>query len=178
MLELEIGKLEAYDEENAQFFDVPGSGKVVRFNHCLRAIAKWEEKYEIPFLRLKPEKTGEQMLDYFHMMCLDEFDTLELTQSDISAIVDYMNKDHSATTVASKDGERNNSIITSELLYGYLVKAKVPWEVQDWHFNRLMKLMAVLGELNGEKRKMTPAEIREQNRQLNAQRKKELNTKG
>lgn len=176
MLELEIGKGEGFNEETNEFFDTPGH--LVRFNHCLRAISKWESKYKVPFLREKPLKTGEQMLDYFQMMCLDQFDTAELTQSDIEAIVNYMNDDHSATTIASKDDRPNNTIVTSELLYGYLVKANVPWEVQDWQFNRLMKLMAVLGELGGEKRKMSAAEIREQNRKINEARRKELNTKG
>lgn len=176
MLYLQIGGKEYFDDEKEEFITL--GTRQVRFEHCLRAIAEWESVYKKPFLTAYPPKTDLELRDYFHMMCLDSFDDSELTIANVNSIIDYMNGEHSATTILETEQSGGRKIYTSEYLYAIMVKAGIPFEAQDWNYSRFLKLISILGEMSSEPRKMTRQEIFEQNRRLNEQRKKELNTKG
>lgn len=77
----------------------------------------------------------------------------------------------------------NKQIITSELIYYWMVSYRIPFECQKWHLNRLLTLIRICnveeakqsGKHGG---KMSKRDILSQNRALNAARRQKYNTKG
>lgn len=170
---------EYFDEEQNRFVKVRQEGVVYHFEHSLYAIALWESKYKKPFFTNK-EKTAEEMIDYVSFMNLDDdFDVNTLTQEDILEIFEYMQDEPTATTISSDDNDNNSRIImTSEVIYAYMANARIPFECDKWNIHRLMKLVAVIGEFNKPKKKMTEREILAQQHALNEKRLAELGTNG
>lgn len=168
-------------------FLVNVDGKLVglRFQHSLRSIAEWEAKYKKPFLSNldKHEKTEDELIDYFLMMgrpwvTLKHISKLET--KDFVKLTEYINHDSSATWFSEdKSGKNESRIITAEVVYGWMFEFGIPIESDLWHFNRLMTTIRVMGEQrNPDKKKMSPREILERNRALNAKRRAETMSKG
>jgi hypothetical protein len=59
-----------------------------------------------------------------------------------------------------------------------MVTFSIDWEAQYWHLNRLFTLIRVCNIKNAKPKKMSRAEVAARNRELNAQRKAQLGTKG
>ena len=68
--------------------------------------------------------------------------------------------------------------ITADLIYYYMVTFHIPFECEKWHINRLITLIRVCSEKSQPNKKMSKGEIMRRNAELNAKRKKELNTRG
>lgn len=161
--------------EELRIESIPGG--TFRFEHSLRAIAEWEAAHKKVFLS-KHKKSQKESTHYFQLMCVDDGLVEDHITGEVSQLLtDYIEDERTATTIKS-DGGNSSKLISSELLYGYMVLANIPFEAQDWHINRLMTLIAIVGELQAPKKKMTTQEIIQQNARLNAERKKRLNTKG
>ena len=76
----------------------------------------------------------------------------------------------------TKPGKRD--IITSEVIYYWMISLNIPMECQKWHINRLLALIKVCDIKNKPPEKLSQKEIIAQNRALNEQRRKRLHTKG
>ena len=84
-----------------------------------------------------------------------------------------------ATWINSREPKRySRQIITSELIYYWMVSYRIPIECQKWHLNRLLMLIQVCDEKNKPEKKMTQRQIMSRNAALNAARKAKLHTKG
>lgn len=84
-----------------------------------------------------------------------------------------------ATTFSkNRKGGGSKEIITSELIYCWMIQLNIPSEYQKWHLNRLLTLIQVCNVKNEPAKKMSNKEILSRNRALNAARKKKLNTRG
>ena len=68
--------------------------------------------------------------------------------------------------------------ITNEIIYYWMITLNIPFECEKWHLNRLLTLIQVCSIKNSPKKKMSKAEILARNRELNAQRKLNIGTKG
>lgn len=182
MLTLTLPKVEeVYDEINDQFLELPEV--TLEFEHSLVALSSWESKWEVPFLGAE-ELTEEQTLSYIEEMCLTpnppEGFVHRLSPDQLQKINDYIARKATATwfkKVPMKPGR--TEIITSELVYYWLVAFQIDWQAQYWHLNRLFTLVRVCNEKNNPKKnKRSRADIAADRRTLNAQRKAQFGTPG
>ena|SRR5215204_5450118 len=180
MLTITVGGTESYDEKTVEFVMVGGTA--LQLEHSLVSLSKWESKYEKPFLG-KDQKTGEQVFNYVKCMIVDEETPEELlnslTDDNFKQINAYLDAKMTATWFApATAAPRSSEVITSELIYYWMIQFQIPWEAQYWHLNRLFTLIQVCNAKAAKPSKMSKAEIHRRNRELNEQRKKQLGTTG
>jgi len=154
----------------------------LELEHSLFSLSKWESEFEKPFLGTD-QKTPEEVLAYFKFMTLtsnvapEVFD--KLSESNIVEINNYVDKKMTATWFREiPSGPKAREIITAELVYYWMSQFGIPWEAQYWHLNKLFTLIRVFNEKQAKPKKMSRQDIIARNRQLNEQRRAQLNTKG
>lgn len=180
MLTITIEGEEFFDEEN-QIFLTRGD-VVLELEHSLAALSKWESKWLKPFLS-DNDKTSEETLDYVRCMCVTPDIAPEifskLNQTHIDKISEYLDSKQTATWF-SDDGRQSKSreVITTELIYYWMITLGIPLEAEQWHLSRLIALIRVFNAKNSPPKKMSPDEIARRQRELNAKRKAELGTRG
>lgn len=180
MLEIVIPASEQYDEKTNTFFSTKEQ-KIV-LEHSLVSISKWESKWKKPFISRDP-KTVEETIDYVRCMTItkniDPLVYYGLSEEIIKQINDYIDDPMTASWITSLEPRRpNREIITSELVYYWMVSYRIPMECQKWHFNRLLMLIRICDEKNKEPKKMSKQEILRRNASLNAARRAKLKSKG
>lgn len=180
MLEIEIPGVEQYNEVNNRF--ITTKGQVLRLEHSLVSVSKWEAKWHKPYLSKKPKTLAEQ-IDYVRCMTLtqnvDPNVYTAITPQVLKIINAYIENSMTATTFPKgQKGRPNNRIVTAEIIYYWMICHQIPFECQKWHLNRLMTLINVCNVENGPKKKMSQKEIYANNRALNAARRKRANSRG
>ena len=102
-----------------------------------------------------------------------------LTAENIKAVNDYINDSMTATTF-SKNIQRKGSrqVITSEIIYYWMISLEIPVEFQKWHLNRLLTLIRVCDEKSQPGKKMSKRDVMSQYRSLNAARRSKYGTRG
>ena len=167
-----------WDESKQEF--VSTKEQTLQLEHSLVSLSKWESKWCKPFL--DTEKTTEEIIDYIRCMTLTQNVNPEvyrcLTNENIEQINNYINAPMTATKFSDNGGSRSREIITSELIYYWMIALDIPFECQKWHINRLLTLIRVCNIKNTPPKKMGRDEIISRNRALNEMRKKQLNTNG
>lgn len=180
MLKLVVLGDEYYNEETEEFETV---GDVqLELEHSLISLSKWESKYQKPFLTQTP-KTSEEIYYYLEAMLLSpifpEGIFQKLSQKNIEEINAYIESPESATTFGSMpERKERGEVITSELIYYWMVAFNIPFECEYWHLNRLFALIRICNIKNSKPEKMSRREISARNRELNAARKAQYNTNG
>ena len=171
---------ESFNEETGEFIE--GESCVLQLEHSLVSISKWESKWNKPFLS-NPNMTEEETLDYIQCMTLTEninpiiFNLLD--RENVEQIKNYISAPMTATTFSNnKAGKGGHEIITSELIYYWMIALTIPFECQYWHLNRLLTLIRVCNIKNQPPKKMGKRELMNRNAALNAQRRAQLNTTG
>ena len=180
MLKLTVPGVESYDEAKEEFVEV---GEVIlELEHSLVSLSKWESKYEKPFLG-NSEKSTEEIIGYIKAMVLTpevpEETFSRLSEANMLEINDYIDAKMTATWFHEAPGApATREVVTAELVYYWMVTFSIDWEAQYWHLNRLFTLIRVCNIKNAKPKKMSRAEVAARNRELNAQRKAQLGTKG
>lgn len=179
MLQLEVVTAEGFDESTNEF--VAAETVVLELEHSLVSVSKWESKWEIPFLS-NQNKTEEQVLDYIRMMYVSgafpEEVFARFKTEHFNEINAYINSRMSATWFSNTQQKGKRQIITSELIYYWMIALGIPFECQYWHLERLMTLIKVCNLKNAPAEKMSSAEAGRRARELNEQRKRDLGTRG
>lgn len=180
MLQIVIPAIELWDEETQEFVQV--KEQTLQLEHSLVSLSKWESKWNKAFLGKQP-KSVEETLDYIKCMTLtknvDPNIYKWISNENIQKINKYIEAPMTATTfMEDPSNKRNNEIVTSELIYYWMVTLNIPFECQKWHLNRLLTLIRVCNVKNTPPKKRSRREIMSRNAALNAARKKKLNTKG
>jgi hypothetical protein len=180
MLKLIIPGTEYFNEETETFETV---GDVeLELEHSLVSLSKWESKFKKPFLT-NDKKTANEIYCYIETMIISPIypaDALmRLSEDNINRINDYIESPESATTFgAMPDKKVKGEVITSELIYYWMVAFNIPFECEYWHLNRLFSLIRICNIKNSKPKKMSRNEIATRNRELNAIRRAQYNTKG
>ena len=182
MLQIDIPiSPEGWDEEKQEF--VEPKYKSLQLEHSLVSLSKWESKWHKSFLS-HSDKTEEETLDYIKCMTVttnvDPDVYNHITREHIQKINDYITDPMTATCFSEKEqkGKLNNDVITSELVYYWMIALNIPFECQKWHLNRLITLIRVCNIKNQPPKKMGREELLKRNNALNAARRKKFNTKG
>ena len=171
---------EGWDEVKQEF--VEPKNQVLQLEHSLISLSKWESKWHKPFYS-KKEMSNEETLDYIKCMTLNknvDFDVYNhLTPENIKEVLDYIGDSMTATTFSKETNSGNNrEVITSELIYYWMIASNIPFECQKWHLNRLITLIRVCSIKNSPPKKRSKRDIMSRNAALNASRKRQMNTKG
>ena len=180
MLQITIPATEQWDEQNQMF--VKTDEKVLKLEHSLVSLHKWESKWHKSFLFTK-EKTYEETLDYIKCMTLtqnvDPNVYYCLTNENITQINDYI-ADPMTATYIYEDEKKGTSRdkVTAELIYYWMISLEIPFECQKWHLNQLLALIKVCNVKNNPKKKMSDRDILSRNKALNEARKKSMHTRG
>lgn len=180
MLKLTIGQEELYDEETEEFRTV--GGITIELEHSLVSLSKWESEFEKPFLS-GTAKSTEEVLRYIEFMILTpDYPPgvlQELTPEDFTKINEYLDSKQSATTIYDRSKPKGPpQTITSELIYYWMIAFNIPFECEKWHLNRLFALIKICGIKNAKPTKSSRADLAQQRRELNAERKARLGTTG
>lgn len=184
MLQLNVKPMEFYDESTNKFVRIEGT--TLQLEHSLVSVSKWESKWHKVFLGkdAKQQKTQEEMIDYVRCMTItqnvDPRVYLALSQEDYDKISKYIEDPMTATWFSEdrKKGRPNREIVTSELIYYWMIALNIPFECQKWHLNRLMTLIRVCNAKNSPPKKMSKAEAMNKQRALNASRRKSTGSLG
>jgi hypothetical protein len=180
MLRIIIPGIEYFNEETEEFSSV--DNVELELEHSLISLSKWESKYQKPFLS-NFEKTSDEILFYIECMILTQkfpenlFDRFNNIQ--FSEINRYIESKESATTFGDMPERRGrDEVITSELIYYWMVAFNIPFECERWHLNRLFSLIRICNIKNSKPRKMSSSEIAARNREINAKRRAQYGTHG
>jgi hypothetical protein len=180
MLSITIPAFEAYDERTGEFISFVG--QTLELEHSLVSLSKWESKWHKPFLSKEP-MNAEETLDYIRCMTIttnvDPKAYDYMSQENLEAIRDYINDPMTATTFGDdKRGKGGREIITNEIIYYWMVALQIPSEYQYWHLNHLLTLIRVCNIKNQPPKKMGKKQIMSRYADINAARRKQMNTTG
>ena len=182
MLHISVPAHEFYDESLEEFVEVKEQTLIME--HSLISISKWEAKWKKPYLS-KEKKTPEETLDYLRCMTVNPSKVSPLvyralTSENMEEIANYINDPMTATTIHEIPGApHKNQVVTSEIIYYWMIAQNIPTEYEKWHLNRLMTLIRVCAIKNDPNpKKMSRSAIARQNRAINAARRAKYGTKG
>lgn len=182
MLQLVIPEKEYFDEEKQEFLTF--KEQKLNLEHSLISVSKWESKWKKPFLDSK-DRTVEEFVDYIRCMTLNTnvdpsvYD--RITRKEINEVIAYIDDSMTATWFNEKGQKRpggRGQVITSELIYYWMIAFQVPSEYEKWHLNRLLTLIRICEVKNQPQKSMKKKDIYKNNAALNAARRKQLGTKG
>lgn len=179
MLTVTIPYGEYFDQGTSEIITV--KKQVLQLEHSLVSISKWEAEWGVPFLS-KEKKTTEQTYDYVRCMTLTQNinpDVYRFIPNDvIDKVTQYIDAPMTATSFSDNKMSGPREIITSELIYYWMITLNIPFECQKWHLSRLLTLIRVCNTKNAPPKKMNQRDVYLRNKQLNAQRRAQLNSKG
>lgn len=180
MLQITVPAAELWDSSKEEFIN--SKERTLLLEHSLVSISKWESKWCKSYLS-GPEKTYEEALDYIRCMTITQNVDPEvyyrLSDDNIQKITEYLEAPMTATFFSEEDkNSHRRRIVTSELIYYWMIASNIPFECQKWHINRLLTLIRVCQAENQPMQKKSREELLRSNAARNAERRKRLNSKG
>lgn len=186
MLQITIPAVEAselWDEKNMQFIPIPArKEQALQLEHSLVSLSKWESKWCKPFFS-KEEKTIDETLDYIRCMTINKNVDIDvyryIDDETLKRITDYIYAPMTATTINEpKTARKKQQIVTSELIYYWMIANQIPFECEKWHLNRLITLIRVCNAENTPPKKTSKKELMSRYAAMNAANRKKFNSKG
>jgi hypothetical protein len=156
---------------------------VLKFEHSLLSLSKWESKYKKAFLT-NAQKTPGELVDYFQMMLVTPEEATDLVLSldpgQMEELANYINEVRSASSVPDEGKKQTNQeIVTSELIYYWLSALRISFQpTETWHLSRIMMLVQIAGYKQQPEKKRRPREVWTDWIQENERRKKLFKTEG
>ena len=181
MLSIKIPEFELYDERTNKIETI--KGRDLQLEHSLVSISKWESRWKKPFLGAV-QKTRDETIDYIRCMTLtqnvDPRVYNGVSYKNIKDINAYIDDPMTATTFKKSQTQKKSSgpIITSEIIYYWMISLEIPMECQKWHLNRLLTLIRVCDEKSQPGKKMSKRDVMSQYRAINSARRSKYGTRG
>ena len=172
---------EGWDDEKQEFIEP--EVVVLDLEHSLVSVSEWESKWCKAFLS-KVNKTDEEIMDYIKCMTItpnvspDVYN--HLTAENFREINAYIEAPMTATYFSEDKNSKGSSreVVTSELIYYWMIALTIPSEYDKWHLNRLLTLIRICNIKNSPPKKRSSTSIAKDYAALNAARRAQLNTKG
>lgn len=154
----------------------------LRLEHSLRSLSKWEQIFEKTFFG-KEEKTSEESLTYIECMILNKNPPPgflnRLTTEHVHAIQMYMNSSGTATTFREDPNKKpNRDVITTDVIYNWMIDFEIPFKADKWFYGRLMTLIRIRAVSKTKPKKMSRAEMIAERNKLNEERRQKLGSAG
>ena len=174
MLTINVKEHEFYDGQKEMFFYT--KPVKVRMEHSLISIAKWEARWNKPYL---PSFRGRGVYgvleEQYYISCMiigtvPEYIPSILLQNYSVEIEKYITDPQSATKIYRMgDSPPSTQTVTAELIYYWMIKFGIPFDCERWHFNRLLMLIDVCNvkESSGKDSKMSTMDSANYRHQLN-----------
>ena len=93
-------------------------------------------------------------------------------------VIVNLEKKHTATTISNHGRNGSNRVVTSELIYCWMIMQNIPKEFEKWPLNRLMTLIEVCSIESNPKKKRGFKETQNYYAQLNKARRAKYGSKG
>lgn len=154
MLTIVIPASQSIDDNN-NVISYPGA--TLQLEHSLISLQKWEAIWQIPWIDDKNDKTREQTISYIKCMTInknvpdDIYD--RIPDYEIVKVNAYVNNSMTASTIDESQGQSelkklkhkntNDSFISAELIYYWMIAFHIPFECRKWHLNQLLTLIKV-----------------------------------
>jgi len=147
MLEITVTGRELWDSRTGTFYDL--KDQTLQLEHSLLSISKWESITHKPFLGKDPH-TSKEIATYIRCMTLNKgvdprvYDAL--TTKDLEKIRAYIDDPATATWFSKEENGKvsGRKVITSELIYYWMIAGNVPMQCEKWHLNRLLTLLHIV----------------------------------
>ena len=179
MLTIIVPGAELFDETLQEF--ITTEDFTLHLEHSLVSMSKWEQTFEKPFLGKNPKSTAE-VIGYIKCMTLSPDVPAEvyvrLSSENYEAVNSYINAKMTATWFSEDNRPPSREVITSELVYYWMIALQIPFECETWHLNRLFTLIKVTNMKQQTGKKMSQAQVLRQQAELNERRRAELGTHG
>ena len=180
MLTIEFSEKDLFNNFTSEFITIPAH--TAQLEYSLRALSAWESKWEKSVIN-SDNRTTDEIISLVQCMSLNGeiprsvIEYMNVDEAD--QLMAYINSTQTATVISDSREKKAGPVqtITTEVIYSWMVEYKIPFETQDWHLNRLLTLIDVIS-VNNSDEKVPEKEVLKSNSELNALRKKQLNTKG
>jgi hypothetical protein len=161
MLKLTIEGDEYFNDDTQTFEET--QTVVFELEHSLLSVSKWESEYQKPFLSVT-EKTVAEIFGYVKAMVITPNPDLDVlyrcSQKNLDEVNAYIDSKQSATTFGDMPERRGQGeVITSELIYYWVVSFNIPFECESWHLNRLFALIRICNLKNSKPKKIPKNEL-------------------
>jgi hypothetical protein len=150
MLKIKVPEnLEFWDPAKQEFFY--NKAVVVKLEHSLISISKWEAIWEKPFLPTTGVSEGLKgyMEEISYIACMVVGNVPRhipptLYHNYGREVRNYISKKNTATII-NRIGPKIQSrrVVTSELIYYWMIRYNIPFECDRWHLNRLLTLVDI-----------------------------------
>jgi hypothetical protein len=181
MLEFVLEGGEMWDASREKFITIP-KGLVVRLEHSLLSVSKWESIHEKPFIKRPhdPEKTIEEEISYIECMIIGRVQKglpHYLYYRHGEELRDYISAKMTATVVKNSGRGNSGKYVSAELIYYWMIAFNIPFSCEKWHLNQLLTLIEVC-QAEQDPKKASMNSMLKSRRKLNSARRKKFNTKG
>lgn len=187
MLQIQISEkpdVELFNETTSEFVTRKGhKAFTLQLEHSLISLSRWEARWKKPFLSNEEPLTRDEWLDYIRCMTInqgiseDAYEYIDVKE--MKKIQDYIQDPHTATTITDRSGRPGRrEVITSELIYYWMISCEIPHEFEKWHLNRLLTLIKICNIKRAPEQKMSRQSIYAQNKALNNARRARMHSRG
>ena len=185
MLTIHTEKQEFYLNDGGGFRFLYSEPSKINLEHSLISVSKWEGIWKKPYLPVTGVESGisssKEEVSYISCMIIGKIGHLiptVLRTYHTEEITEYINDQRTATTIHRRvtSPRSSRSIVTSELIYYWMIKFGIPFQFEKWHFNRLLTLIDVcnIKEREGQKgSNMSSIESAKHRTQLNKMRREQ-----
>lgn len=178
-LPIHVKAVELFNQATGTFYYTDPQTLILE--HSLVSISKWESKWHKMYLET-PNKTADELIDYIRCMTINknvpDYVYYALSQENIDEIVQYMNDPMTASSVYEPNSGGHHELVSSELIYYWMIAYGIPVEFEKWHINRLLMLIKICSKKNSKPSKKDKAAMDRRRAEINRQRLAKMKQRG